>query len=163
EIKNWYIKNYELFENSLNGNKLSSVTDLRKDAIKKFEELNFHTIKDEEWKYTNIAPLLQYNFLHVHEKPEISNEQIKYFLFNGIFSEELSSLKNLPDGVEVKSIAKAISLDSPLIKKHFGKYSDFSNHIFTSLSTAYTKDGVLIHVPEGKIVEQPIHILFITS
>lgn len=174
EIKNWYIKNYKLFENSLNGNKLSSVTDLRKDAIKKFEELNFPTIKDEEWKYTNIAPLLQYNFLPVHEKPEISNEQIKNFLFNelkenvvvvvnGIFSEELSSLKNLPDGVEVKSIAKAISLDSPLIKKHFGKYSDFSNHIFTSLSTAYTKDGVLIHVPEGKIVEQPIHILFITS
>src|SRR5690606_34991797 len=48
-------------------------------------------------------------------------------------------------------------------KKHFGKYADFTKHIFTSLSTAYTRDGVLIHVPEGKIVEQPIHILFITS
>ncbi len=61
------------------------------------------------------------------------------------------------------SFAKAITSNSPLIEKHFSKYADFSKHIFTSLSTAFTKDGVLIHITEGKIIEKPIHILFITS
>jgi Fe-S cluster assembly protein SufD len=174
ENKNWYLKNYESFENSLNGDKLNSISGLRKDALKTFSELDFPTIKDEEWKYTSIAPLLQHNFIPVTEKKNLTKDQIKNFLFDGLdsnvvvvingqFSEELTSLNEIANGVTVKSIAKAISENSPLIKKHFGKYADFSKHIFTSLSTAYTRDGVLIHIPEGKIVEQPIHILFITS
>lgn len=174
EIKNWYLKNYELFENSLNGNRFSPVSSLRKEALSKFSELEFPTAKDEEWKYTSIAPLLQHNFLPALEKQNLQYEQIKKFLFSGLesnivvvvnghYSEELTSLNKIPGGVEVNSIAKAISSNSPLVEKHFGKYSDFNNHIFTSLSTAYTKDGVLIHIPEGKIIDQPIHILFITS
>ncbi len=47
--------------------------------------------------------------------------------------------------------------------KHFGKYADHQNHIFTALSTAYTEDGAFIYVPAGKIVEEPIHIIFITE
>jgi Fe-S cluster assembly protein SufD len=173
EIKNWYLKNYESFENSLNGDKFSSVSGLRKDALKKFSELDFPTIKDEEWKYTSLSPLLQHNFTPDFQKKNLKKEEIKRFLFSGLesnivvvinghYSEELTSLNEIPKGVDVKSIAKAISENSPLIEEHFGKYADFKNHIFTSLSTAYTKDGVLVHIPEGKIVEQPVHILFIT-
>lgn len=174
EIKNRYLKNYELFENSLNGDKLSSITSLRKNALQKFSELDFPTVKDEEWKYTSIAPLLQHNFIPGIEKKILSQDQVRNFLFdtmesnvvvviNGHYSDELSSLREIPEGVRITSISKAISGNLPLIEKHFGKYADFSNHIFTSLSTAYTKDGVLIHIPEGKILKRPIHVLYITS
>ncbi|MCW8810645.1 MAG: Fe-S cluster assembly protein SufD, partial [Ignavibacteriaceae bacterium] len=50
-----------------------------------------------------------------------------------------------------------------VLLKHFGKYADYQNHIFTALSTAYTEDGAFILVPTGKIVEEPIHIIFITT
>ena len=173
EIKNWYLKNYELFENSLNGDRFSAISNLRKQAYNKFSELDFPTTKDEEWKYTSIAPLLKHNFVPSLDKKILNQNQINKFLFdgfenvvvvvNGHYSDELSSTNKIPDDVEVKSIAETISSNSPLVEKHFGKYADFSNHIFTSLSTAFTKDGVLIHIPEGKIVEKPIHILFITS
>jgi Fe-S cluster assembly protein SufD len=174
EIKNQYLKSYELFEDRLNGDRFSSIKNLRKEAFNRFSELDFPTTKDEEWKYTSIAPLLQHNFVPSLDKKEITKGQVKKFLFDGLdlnvvvvingrFSEELTTLNKVPENIEVSSIAKAISSNSPLIKKHFGKYADFSKHIFTSLSTAFTKDGVLIHIPEGKIIEQPIHILFITS
>jgi Fe-S cluster assembly protein SufD len=174
EIKNQYLKSYELFENSLNGERFSSINGLRKEALSKFSNLSFPTVKDEEWKYTSIAPLLEHNFVPSFDKKYLTKDQIKKFLFeslesnvvvviNGHFSEELTNINKAPDGIEVSSIAKAISSNSLLIGKHFGKYADFSKHIFTSLSTAFTKDGVLIHIPEGKIVDQPIHILFITS
>ena len=174
EIKKRYLKSYELFENSLNGDRISSIGNLRKEAFGKFSELSFPTTKDEEWKYTSIAPLLEHNFVPSLNKKTLPKEEIKKFLFedlesnvvvvvNGIYSEDLTSLRSIPKGVEIKSIAKAISSDSPLVKQHLGKYADFTTHIFTSLSTAFTKDGVLIHLPEGKVVEQPIHILFITD
>ncbi|HSP88387.1 MAG TPA: Fe-S cluster assembly protein SufD [Ignavibacteriaceae bacterium] len=173
EIKNQYLRSFELFENSLNGDRFSSISGLRQKAFDKFSELDFPTIKDEEWKYTSLAPLLQHNFIPSIDKKSLSKEQLNKFLFDGLkniavvinghFSEELSSLNELPAKVEVKSIAKAIASKSTLIEKHFGKYADFTKHIFTSLSTAFTKDGVLVHIPKGIIVEEPIHIIFITD
>ena len=174
DIKNQYLKSYELFENSLNGDRVSSISNLRKKAFGKFSELDFPTTKDEEWKYTSIAPLLGHTFVPSLKRKSLAKDKVENFLFeeldsnivvvvNGFYSDELTTLKNIPKGVEVSSIAKAISADSPFVKEHLGKYADFTTHIFTSLSTAFTKDGVLIHIPEGKIVEHPIHILFITD
>src|SRR6185503_10686930 len=37
---------------------------LRLDAAARFEQLEFPTTRDEEWKYTNVAPLLKLPFRH---------------------------------------------------------------------------------------------------
>lgn len=177
DIKNWYINNFKDFENGLNGESQLPLHQIRKDAIKNFSELSFPTVREEEWKYTNIAPLLKYNFKPVDPKvetQEVNKEQINKFLFeslehsllvfvNGHFSEELSNVKDLEKNIIVSNIAAAINEHSEIVKKHFGKYADYKNHIFTALSTAFTKDGVFIYVPDGKIVEHPIHILFLAD
>jgi Fe-S cluster assembly protein SufD len=173
-IKDWYISNFELFEKRLNGGKSEPIHLLRKEALNNFGELEFPTQKDEEWKYTNISPLLKHNFTLSLEQQKVENELIKAKLFdeighslvvfiNGHFSEECSDLFNFPEGVIVGSIAEAIKSNSPFIQKHFSKYADHKVHIFTALSTAYTEDGAFIYIPDGKIVREPIHILFITT
>lgn len=181
EVKSWYINNFKDFERSLNGESSQPIHKLRKNAIENFSELSFPTTREEEWKYTNIAPLLKYNFKPVdpNEKArEITKDQLNKFLLaeqsgsenfepnllvfiNGHFSEELSSTKNFEKNIVVGNISNAINEHSSIIEKHFGKYADFKDHIFTALSTAFTKDGVFIYVPQGKIVEYPIHILFL--
>lgn len=174
DIKDWYILNFGEFEKKLNGGKESSIHQKRKDALSNFSRLEFPTIKDEEWKYTSIAPLLKYNFVPSYEKKIVSEELIKSLLFdemehsliifiNGRYSAENSLLLNLPKGVIVGSIADEIKKKNEVLLKHFGKYADHQNHIFTALSTAYTEDGAFIYVPTGKIVEEPIHIIFITD
>ncbi len=174
EIKKWYISNFESFENSLNGESKLPIHKFRKEAIENFKELNFPTTKDEEWKYTNIAPLLKYNFKPAAETKNTAAEKLQNHLFNeinknvvvfvnGYFSEDLSSLKAVPQGVTVGSIGDAIKNTSPVLEKHFGKYADFKTHIFTALSTAYTNDGAFIHVPDGKIVEEPVHLIFLAD
>ncbi|MCH8326508.1 MAG: Fe-S cluster assembly protein SufD, partial [Bacteroidetes bacterium] len=69
-IKKSYINNFKDFENNLNGESDSSFHKIRKQAIKNFAELNFPNRKNEEWRYTNISPLLEQNF-------SIPNNQIK--------------------------------------------------------------------------------------
>ncbi|MBT8386809.1 MAG: Fe-S cluster assembly protein SufD [Ignavibacteria bacterium] len=174
EIKNWYTSQFDIFEKRLNGEKSSAIHPLRKEALNRFSELEFPTQKDEEWKYTNISPLLKHNFLPSSKKIMVDNDFVKSKLFdemehslivfvNGHYAEEHTKLYDLPEGVIANSISDAIKNDSPLIKKYFSKYADHKNHIFTALSTAYTEDGAFIYVPDGKIVEEPIHILFITN
>jgi Fe-S cluster assembly protein SufD len=174
EIKDWYISNFGEFEKRLNGGKESSIHEKRKTALSSFSKLEFPTIKDEEWKYTSIAPLLKYNFVPSYEKKNVSKDFIKSLLFdemehslivfiNGRYSAENSVLLNLPEGVIVGSIADEIKKNNEVLLKHFGKYADHQNHIFTALSTAYTEDGAFIYIPAGKIVEEPIHIIFLTT
>ena len=162
DLKNWYIQKFEHLESNLNGDS-SSIHALRRDAISYFSDLKFPTLKDEEWKYTNIAPLFRYNF-----KPVDPTEKIEKFLFdkmehsllvfvNGHYSEELSNIQNLPKDVIVSNIATAINDHSAIVKKHFGQYADYKSHIFTALSTAF------VYIPDGKIIEHPIHILFLSD
>ncbi len=174
DIKDWYISNFGEFEKRLNGGKESFIHSKRKEALSSFSKLEFPTIKDEEWKYTSIAPLLKHNFVPSYEKKEIPKDFIKSLLFdemehslivfiNGRYSAEHSDLLNLPEGVIVGSIANELKKNNEILLKHFGKYAASQNHIFTALSTAYTEDGAFIYVPAGKIVDEPIHIIFITT
>ncbi len=174
DIKNWYIKKFSDFEKSLNGEKLADFQKVRKDAINKFAELNFPSQKDEEWKHTNISPLLKHNFSPVSIKENISSEVISKFLFdkmghsllvfvNGIFTPELSKLIDIPKGVEIGSIAEALRNNNRIVKEHLGKYAKIENNLFTALSTAFTRDGAFIYVPDGKVVETPIHIIYYTK
>jgi Fe-S cluster assembly protein SufD len=174
DIKDWYISNFGEFEKRLNGGRESSIHEKRKSALSNFSKLKFPTQKDEEWKYTNIAPLLKHSFVPSVVETSVSKQLIKSILFdemehsvivfvNGRFSPENSVLLNLPKGVVVGSIANEIKNNNEVLQKHFGKYANHQNHIFTALSTAYTEDGAFVYVPEGKIVEESIHIIFITS
>lgn len=173
DIKKLFLSHFVDFENSLNGGKAKPVHDLRKSAISKFSELQFPTTKDEEWKYTNISPLLKHDFAPSLTSADNFDVKVAHFLFdkmehsllvfvNGMFSKKLSKIKDLPIGVIVKSLAEAIKEDNPIVKKHLGKYADFKGHIFTSLSTAFVNDGAFIYVPEGKTIEDPIHVLFLS-
>lgn len=173
DIKNWYLDNFDKFENSLNGGASAEIHKIRKDAIANFSKLEFPTTRNEEWKYTSIAPLLKHNFVPAYSKPALNKEQVQAFLFdrlehtllvfiNGFFSKELSELRELPEGVLAGSIADAIKNHPELIGKHFGRYAGYTEQIFTALSTAYTRDGAFIYIPDGKIIDDPVHILYLS-
>ena len=174
DFKEWFVKNFETFEDNLNGEKTPGLHRIRKEALQNFSDLSLPTLKDEEWRYTNISPLLKYNFTIPSEDLTISDELVNKYLFaemnsnilifiNGKFSEENSKLLNLPEGTIAGSISDAIKNNPAIIEKHFGKYASYSNQIFTALSTAFTMDGAFVYVPNGKMVENPIHIIFITT
>jgi Fe-S cluster assembly protein SufD len=174
DFKDMMVSNFETFEKSLNGEKSSDLHKVRKDAISKFGALNIPNQKDEEWKYTNISALLKHNFSPTPVKPNVSYETISKFLFdkmehslivfiNGIYSPELSKLIDIPEGVEIGSISNAIKKNNPIVKKHLGNYAKNENYFFTTLNTAFIKDGAFIYIPDGKIVEDPIHIIFFTK
>uniref|UniRef100_A0A7V3E8E6 Fe-S cluster assembly protein SufD n=1 Tax=Ignavibacterium album TaxID=591197 RepID=A0A7V3E8E6_9BACT len=174
DFKEWFIKNFQTFEKSLNGEKTETFHRLRKDALSKFSSLNVPTIKDEEWKYTNISPVVKHNFNVIPPKTEVTPEIVGRFLFdnlehhlivfvNGEFRKDFSRLNDLPKKVEVTNLSDAIKNNHPALLKHFGKYAEDSNNLFTALNSAYTKDGAFILVPKGIVVEDPVHIIFINK
>lgn len=153
---------------------LKGFSSLRETAIAEFERHGIPNRKNEEWKYSDASALFKNGFQVQGTRPEISKKDIEKFiipdlnaalvvLVNGIYSEELSFIEQLPKEVEIKSFSKGLTENSHILANHFSKYADITGDAFAALNTAFSSDGVFIFVPDTIIVENPIHIINIIS
>src|SRR5512135_3163640 len=58
----WFVKGFEALERRLNGESKSPIHAIRKEAVRRFAEVGFPTTRDEEWRFTNIAPIRSTQF-----------------------------------------------------------------------------------------------------
>jgi len=169
-----YLQKFARFENETK--QPSWVFPLRKAGIARFAELGFPTINDEDWRFTNVSPIAKLPFQPVFEtsRDGLTRDSISNFTFsslpgarlvfvNGHYVDDLSSPGKMQPGVKISSLAAALSTEPTLLEKHLARYALSQDNAFTSLNTAYFQDGAFVHVSAGKIVESPIHLLFISS
>ena len=170
-----YLSDFEQFEKDGATGAASWVHQLRTAAIARFAELGFPTTRHEEWKYTPVAPIAKVPFTRLgHEGPVLLSgalerlgfglsEGARLVFVNGRYSEEFSSLRALPGGVRMGSLASALAADSERIQPHLARYARYQDHAFVALNTAFIEDGAFLNVPAGKVVGDPIHLLFIST
>jgi Fe-S cluster assembly protein SufD len=174
----WYLSSFEVFEKSLNGEATSKTHEVRKAAIARFAELGFPTTRDEEWKYTDVGPLARVPFKPVldHREQGVTFRDVERLTFgqkwprlvcvNGHFSKDLSStsaLARLDDGAKVESLAEAMKSHPKLLERHLTRYARYDENAFNALSAAFLSDGVFVYLPERTILEEPIHLLLIST
>ncbi len=166
--KNKFISAFNSVEERMNGESKSPFHQLRKDAIKKFDELDFPTVKNEDWKYTNIAPILKHDFT-TSSDVKADKKSIEQFLIpglktslivfvNGSFSKELSHITKQAAGIRIENLDTLLKNEAELVMLYFGRFVGIDNG-FTALNTAFAKEGTVIIVPDNTEVDGHIHIL----
>lgn len=174
DIKEWYISNFEKFENNLNGNKEIPFHKIRQNAISRFAEMGFPTTRIEEWKYTSVAPLLQHQFSLEKPVSEIAPEILEKFTFaglpanllvfvNGEFRSDYSSVISQRKDLIIGNLKSALKENNALVEKYLSRYVDYQAEAFAALNTAFTLDGAFIYIPDNIILAEPIHILNIAD
>jgi len=175
DAKEIYCSHFARFESEAIRDGGSWTYPIRKAAISRFAEQGFPTTRHEEWKYTNVAPVLKVPFKHAGYKPtELTPETVKpltlgreegrqLVFVNGYFSPELSLLWQLPDGVKAGSLAAALDTEVQQVEPHLAKYASYQDHAFIALNTAFMEDGAFIYIPRGRFLKEPIHLLFIST
>jgi Fe-S cluster assembly protein SufD len=144
---------------------------LRQEAFARFAETGFPTTHDEDWRFTNVAAVANTAF-ELAGAETVGREQLEPFgalqfashlvFVNGLFSEELSNVSAMPEGVKVGSLAAQLKAAPAGVEPHLGQYLNFRRDAFTALNTALFEDGVYVYVPSGVVVETPIYVLFVT-
>jgi Fe-S cluster assembly protein SufD len=147
----------------------------RRDALGRFEALGFPTTRDEEWRFTNVAPIAHARFtIPADGGSSLRSADIAAFewpgeraatlvFVNGRCVEPASTVRGLPKGVRVESLAQALGRRDTGGEAYLTRLAAAERHAFTALNTAFVADGAFIHVPDSTVVEAPIHVLFLSA
>lgn len=143
---------------------------LRENAFDHFEQKGFPTYEEEEWKYTNVAPIAKKSFEVSFEKSETDVSSFLYeeanqsqlVFVNGAFDVSKSNLSGLPQGVDALNFRDALKDEKyeAVIKEHLARVVETDENGFTALNTAFISDGAFLFLPKDVKVETPIHLLF---
>ena len=143
---------------------------LRARGLERANALSVPTTRDEEWRFTDISPLLKTPFPPPAMPQLVTAADLSRFVLpeartrlvfvDGVFAAELSASPAQPEGVVVARIAAA---PGALIEAHLGRHAEFEMDIFAALNTAYLRDGALVSIGRGRECPQPVHLLFVAT
>jgi Fe-S cluster assembly protein SufD len=146
--------------------------DLRNRGAARFAALGIPTVRDEDWRFTNVAPIGAIDFQPAGQISgtaerlsgfAYTDAPVRLVIVNGRFDTTLSRTKGLPQGVHAGSLAAAMSEHADVVQRYFGQLADFTNRGFTALNTAFVQDGAFVHIADGVVVDRPIHIVFVSG
>ena len=159
----------------------SWLNQLRTAAISRFAALGFPTARHEnvnlreEWKYTNVAPLVKVRFQPAaYERNGLAASKLarvtlgdvvgaQLVFVNGHYAPELSFLRSLPEGAIAESLAAVLNAAPASVELHLARYASYQDSPFVALNTAFIADGAFVYVPQGTVVKEPIHLLFFST
>jgi Fe-S cluster assembly protein SufD len=131
---------------------------LRETAFRKFTELGFPTTRDEEWRFTNVSAIARGKFAVAKPTAPGDIDQLapwtagqRLVFVNGFLTE---TVVDLPKGVQIGNLDESAS-------SSLGQHASDSNP-FVLLNTAFLNQGAYLRIARGTVVEQPIHIVYVT-
>ncbi|WP_298910631.1 Fe-S cluster assembly protein SufD [uncultured Nostoc sp.] len=130
------------------------------------------TTREEEWRFTDLSSLRQVKFnLETREfwsikfditqltLPEAVDSRLVFV--NGIFSPDLSSVADLPEGIWVEDLA-GFPLEYRSRLQNYLVQEQGTEEVFTALNTAAFTNASVVWVGKNVVVETPIHLLFLS-
>ncbi|QRN95690.1 Fe-S cluster assembly protein SufD [Archangium violaceum] len=146
---------------------------LRQEGIAQLARQGFPTSRNEDWKYTNVAPISGHAFCPVRTVHEAGVEAAVARLslsgtgplavfVDGWFVRELSRLEGAPKGLSVGSLREALSQDGEALDVVVGQRARAEASAFTALNAALLEEGAVVRVAPGTVCPEPVQLLFLT-
>jgi Fe-S cluster assembly protein SufD len=158
------------------------LTTARRAALTRFQLLGFPTARNEEWRFTPLAPLVETSFQPAaNASAAIAATDLAPFVVRGIgatylvfvngrYAGELSAEmseggRSVPGGVLVSPLAAALDRaeTASLLERHLARYAPFSKEPFTALNTAFVEDGAVVSVPNNIVLPGPVWIVYYST
>ena len=170
-----YLESFARFEEGAGGSGQEWLRSIRRSAMARFSELGFPTTHEEDWRFTNVAPIAETSFRLAedgHVSPTVRELErfgfsdlagIRLVFVNGRYEPGLSRLQPSPEGVKVGSLVHELTTDPGTLEQHLGRYADYQHDAFCALNTAFMQDGAFVHIPRGTVLSEPISLLYVSA
>ena len=152
--------------NSMRDSALSSLTQygLPHDKLEEYLHTDVSKWFDPDWGM-NLARLdMPVDFAQAFKcsVPNLSTQL--YFLANDTFASSDTASRNLlPDGVYAGSLKEAALNHPKFVDAFYGKLADMEKPGIAAINTLFAQDGFLLYVPDGVVLEKPLHLITLLS
>lgn len=163
---NKYYSDFQSFINTLDPSRVSDIQ-FRTDAFNRFQTQGFPTIKDEDWRFTNLNPISKVHFQLPDDNHVLINDSIieknrikdtiMIAVANGSIMIEKSDLNQLPKEIQIRNISES---DNAIYIINDGIHR---LNTFNEWNRAFYNRGLQLEVANNCTFKTPIHILFISS
>jgi Fe-S cluster assembly protein SufD len=143
--------------------------DLRARALARYQARGLPTRRDEEWRFTDVAPIASTPFSPapppLNGAHPVRSTGLRYdgaaviTLVDGHVRETPEPMA----GVRVLRLSEALREVPDVVESHLGRHAPFDNQPFTALATALMSDGVVVVVEPGAVVERPLQVLSLST
>ena len=170
-----FVAEFSALRAGLPGQGLEWLDRSRESALDAFATTGFPTPRNEDWKYTRVAPiekrgfkLAQQNGINVQardvEQFSLGGLECEQLVFvDGRYVDALSNRNVVDGGARITTLESAMNASSQLLESHLGHYADINGQPFSALNTAFMTDGAVIHAKNRGADKLPIHLLFIAT
>ncbi len=150
----------------------AAVNALREQAQAALGALAMPTLRDEAWRFTDLAPLHRLRFEPVVSDSGLQPADVASFYLDdvatrvvfvdGVYAAQLSSPSQ--DGsVVVTDLATALRTHAVAVEGQLGRHIAIGDNVFAALNTALMQDAAVLVVPRHVALAAPVHVLFVTS
>jgi Fe-S cluster assembly protein SufD len=140
-------------------------------AIARFAELGFPTTRDEEYRFTAVAPIAATPFERAADDHGITAADLQAHLYgadaaaelvfvNGRYAQALSSIGESTPGLTASPLADALGAPDVAAALTSLAASDVA---FTALNTAFFEDAAVIRIAPGAVVDRPVNVVFVST
>jgi Fe-S cluster assembly protein SufD len=171
DTRDWYRQQFRTHKAELPGACLPWLNKLRAQALERFMESGFPTLKHEDWKYTDVRPIAMCRLAAAAVGALPPAELLAPFALDahelvfvdGRYAPRLSHPGTLPPGVRVASLAEVLAGDASALEPWFSRHARPEEGGFAALNATFLRDGAYVHLRRNTEVEPPIHLLFVST
>lgn len=149
------------------------VRSLRNSGIGHYSEMGFPTQRQEDWRFTNVSPIRDAGLGLADGPGRVTADQLEaaripgiesnvLVFVDGFYVPGLSRRADLAD-VRVEPLSGTLSQDGGVVREHFGMLASPGAHPLVALNLAFWRDGALVVFPAGRKVEEPVHLIFLST
>lgn len=169
-----YRETFDRLRDHLPGANVPWVTGMRSKAMSEFQRQAFPDTRVEAWKYTDLRSLKRHSFSPPFARGSISETDLEQWLFghepmhrlvfvDGRIAPALCPFQNWLDGVTLTSLAMVMEHSPGALETVLGHTLATNRPGFDAMNTAFLQDGAYIKLERDAVLEQPLHLLFIST
>lgn len=167
-----YIDLFTQYEDVIRQHAPACMNVLRTQAFDDFECQGFPTLKNENFRYTDVVQAFtpDYGMNLKRLKTQIDPAEVfrcdvpnmstqLFFIVNDSFYDELLPGSLLPEGVYAGGMRSFAEHYPDVVLQYYGKLAKTSEDAVTALNTMFAQDGFVLYVPHDVKVERTIQLV----
>ncbi|HEX7458863.1 MAG TPA: Fe-S cluster assembly protein SufD, partial [Ginsengibacter sp.] len=152
------------------------LSNIRKEGFKSFNKNGIPTLRNEEWRFTNVSNLFRKEYNLPKDNLEINTSDIdsirlpgyananELVFVNGRYIPELSVIRSAEKECIIIPLENAVKNEyRNLVNEHLGKSSLVIKDGIHALNTSFIYGGVFIHVNKNQILEHPVYLYHLSD